>query len=165
MALYSTCRYSIRNIELSCGCSASSVAYPALCCYAALLVRPFISLIFTSYMLCMLRPDDRGKDIGSSCLRAYLSVLLVHPKGGSLGDTKVDTSYMGVVPGYAGSFRYARAPRSCRGSPRKVTTPLVRHSVLAVVSVVPHVRVRGRSSCKDVTPRMYFGVGHSPQYP
>ena len=113
-------------------------------------------------MLCMLRLDDLGKDIGSSCLRAYLSVLLVHPKGGSLGDTKVDTSYTSVVLGYARSFRYARAPRSRRGSLRKVTAPLVRHSILAVVSAVPHVRVRGRSSCKDVTPRMYFRVGHSP---
>jgi len=162
MALYLTCQYSIRNIELSCGCSASSVAYPALCCYAALLVRPFISLFFTSYMLCMLRPDDRGKDIGSSCLWAYLSVLLVHPKGGSLGDTKVDTSYTSMVLGYAGSFGYAHAPRSRRGSPRKVTAPSVRHSVLAMVSAVPHSRVRGRSSGKDVMPWMYFGVGHSP---
>ena len=116
-------------------------------------------------MLCMLRPDDLGKDIGSSCLWAYLSVLLVHPKGGSLGDTKVDTSYTSVVLGYAGSFGYAHAPQSRRGSPRKVTALLVRHSILAVVSAVPHVRVRGRSSCKDLTPRTYFGVGHSPQYP
>ena len=113
-------------------------------------------------MLCMLRLDDLGKDIGSSCLRAYLSVLLVHPKGGSLGDTKVDTSYTSVVLGYAGSFGYARAPRSRRGSPRKVTAPSVRHSVLAMVSAVPHSRVRGRSSGKDVMPWMYFGVGHSP---
>ena len=62
-------------------------------------------------MLCMLRLDDLGKDIGSSCLRAYLSVLLVHPKGGSLGDTKVDTSYTSVVLGYVGSFGYDHAPR------------------------------------------------------
>ena len=88
MALYLTCQYSIRNIELSCGCSASSVAYPALCCYAALLVRPFISLFFTSYMLCMLRPDDRGKDIDSLCFRAYLSILPVHTKGGGPGGAK-----------------------------------------------------------------------------
>jgi len=113
----------------------------------------------------MLRLDDLGKNIGSSCLQTYLSVLLVHPKGGSPRDTKVDTSYMSVVLGYAGSFRYARAPRSRRGSLRKVTAPLVRHSVLALVSAVFHVRVRGRISWKDIMPRMYFGVGHSPQYP
>ena len=81
-------------------------------------------------MLCMLRPDDLGKNIGSSCLQAYLSVLLVHPKGGSPGDTKVDTSYTSVVLRYAGSFRYARAPRSRRVSLQKVTAPLVCHSVL-----------------------------------
>ena len=110
----------------------------------------------------MVRPDDPGTGIGSLCFRACSSVLLVHPKGGRPEDARVVTSYTGVVLGYAGSFGYARAPRSRRGSPRKVTAPSVRHSVLAMVSAVPHSRVWGRSSGKDVMPWMYFGVGHSP---
>ena len=59
---------------------------------------------------CLLRPDDLGKDVDSLCFRACLSVLLVHPKGGSRGGAEVVTSYIGMVPRYAGSFRYDSAP-------------------------------------------------------
>ena len=48
----------------------------------------------------MVRPDDPGTGIGSLCFRACSSVLLVHPKGGRPGDTRVVTSYMSVVLGY-----------------------------------------------------------------
>ena len=41
--------------------------------------------IYPSYSSCMLRPDDLGKDIGSLCFRACLSILHVHPKGGDPG--------------------------------------------------------------------------------
>ena len=150
MALYPICQTSILNIELCHGC------------FTIFIVYQYMLSSFMSYAKVLVRRDDPGTDRGSLCFRACSSVLLIHLKGGRLGDARVVTSCTSVVLGYAGSFRYARAPRSCRGSPRKVTTPLVHHSVLAVVSVVPHVRVRGRSSCKDVTPRMYFGVGHSP---
>ena len=50
-------------------------------------------------MLCMLRPDDLGKDIGSLCFQACLRVLLVHPKGGRPGDARVVIAYTGVVLG------------------------------------------------------------------
>ena len=49
----------------------------------------------------MVRPDDLGTDIGSLCFRACSSVLLIHPKGGRPGGTRVVTSYTSVVLGYA----------------------------------------------------------------
>ena len=147
MALYSTCQYRIHNTEPSLGYCTSMLVYLASACYSIMLVHHIMTCCFISYMLHILRPDDLGKDIGSSCLRACPSVLLVHPKGGRPGDAKVVTSYTGVVPEYAGSFGYARAPRHCRGRPWKVTAPLVRHCVIDVVSEVPHIWVRGGSSC------------------
>ena len=39
----------------------------------------------SSYISCMLRPDDLGRAIGSLCFRACLSIILVHPKGGDPG--------------------------------------------------------------------------------
>jgi len=72
---------------------------------------------------CLLRPDDLGKDIGSLCFWACLSILPVHPKGGGPGGARVMTSYMGVVPGFAGSFGYDSASWLLWGRPRVVTTP------------------------------------------
>jgi len=83
--------------------------------------------LFISYLGCLLRPDDLGKDVGSLCFRACLSVLLVHPKGGRPGGAMVVTSYTGVVPGYAGSFKYDSAPQIDWGRPSVVTARLVRH--------------------------------------
>ena len=37
----------------------------------------------------MLRLDDLGKDIGSLCFRACLSISPVHPKGGGPGGARV----------------------------------------------------------------------------
>ena len=78
-----------------------------LCYFDSLSIHEFIM----SCVMNMIRPDDPGMDIGSLCFRACSSVLLVHLKGGSLGDTRVVTSYTGVVLGYAGSFGYDHAPR------------------------------------------------------
>jgi hypothetical protein len=64
----------------------------------------------TSYEMYAIRPGELSKDIGSLCLWACLSTLLVHPKGGRPGGARVVTSYTGVVPGYAGSFGYDHAP-------------------------------------------------------
>ena len=75
----------------------------------------------SSYTSCLLRPDDLGKDIGSLCFRAYLSILPVHPKGGLPGGARVVTSYAGMFPGYAGSFGYDGAPRCNWGRPQAVT--------------------------------------------
>jgi hypothetical protein len=86
-----------------------------------------------------------SKDIGSLCLWAGLSTLLVHPKGGRPREARVVTSYTGVMPGYEGSFGYDHAPRCCRGRPQLVTTLSIRYGGIAVVSVVPHVQVWCRS--------------------
>ena len=68
-------------------------------------------LFIISCVTSMVRPDDPSTDIGSLCFWACSSVLLVHPKGGRPGDTRVVTSYTSVVLGYAGSFGYDYAPR------------------------------------------------------
>ena len=98
MAIYSDRRYTFHT-ELVHGFSAILIA-----CLAKL-------YLFISYLGCLLRPDDLGKDVGSLCFRACLSVLLVHPKGGRPGGAMVVTSYTGVVPGYTGSFRCDHAPQ------------------------------------------------------
>ena len=101
---------------------------------------------FMSYAKVLVRPDDPGTDRGSLCFRAYSSVLLVHPKGGRPGDTRVVTSYMSVVLGYAGSFGYDHAPRCDWGRWQVVTALSVRRNSCVVFSVLPDVRVQCRSS-------------------
>ena len=115
-----------------------------------------------SYAKYMVRPDNPGMDIGSLCFRARSSVLLVHPKGGSPGDARAVISYTGVVLGYAGSFGYDHAPRCDWGRRQVVTALSIGHDSFAVVSALPNVRVRYRSSCKDVTTLTVPGSGHSP---
>jgi len=68
VAMYSDCRYAFHT-ELVHGCLAIWIACLAMFC------------LFISYLGCLLRPDDLGKDVGLLCFRACLSVLLVHPKG------------------------------------------------------------------------------------
>ena len=98
MALYSFCQTSIHNIEICHGCFTIFIVYQSMLSS------------FMSYAKVLVRPDDSGMDRGLLCFRACSSVLLVHPKGGRLGDTSVVTSCMSVVLGYAGSFGYDRAP-------------------------------------------------------
>ena len=97
MALYSDFCYAI-HIEFVLGYLTMFVACLALIC------------ALSSYTSCLLRPNGLGKNIGSLCFRAYLSILPVHPKGGRLGGAKIVTSYAGMVPGYAGSLGYDGAP-------------------------------------------------------
>jgi hypothetical protein len=99
-----------------------------------------------SYALYVVRPGVLSKFIGSLCLWACLSTLLVHPKGGRSGDARVLTLYTGVVPGYAGSLGYNHAPWCCRGRRLVVIALSVLYRSFVVVSVVPHIRVRCRSS-------------------
>jgi hypothetical protein len=99
-----------------------------------------------SYALYVVRPDVLSKDIGSSCLWACLSALLVHPNDGRPGGARVVTSYTGVVPGYVGSFGYNHGPRCYRGRWQVVTALSVCYGSFAVVSVVPHIWVWCRSS-------------------
>ena len=77
MALYSICQYSIHNIELDHGCFTILIVYQSM-------LRSFIS-----YARVLVRPDDLGTDRGSLCFRTCSSVLLVHPKGGRPGGTRV----------------------------------------------------------------------------
>ena len=88
MALYSDYRYAIHS-EFIHGFLA--------------MFLPCITMISlsSSYISCLLRPDDLGKDISSLCFWAYLSILHVHPEGGGPGGARVVTSYAGMLPGYA----------------------------------------------------------------
>ena len=74
----------------------------------------------------MLRPDDLGKDIGSLCFWACLSILPVLPKGGGPGGAWVVTSYASMGLGYAGSLGYDGALRYDWGRPQVVTALSVR---------------------------------------
>ena len=116
MALYSDFRYAI-HLEFILGYLAMFVACLALIC------------AYSSYTSCLLRPDDLGKDIGSLCLRACLSILPIHLKGGGPGGAKVVTPYAGMVPGYAGSFGYDGAPRCDWGRPQVVTALSIHREV------------------------------------
>ena len=89
MALYSDIHYAI-NIESIHGCLAKFLACFTMICSSS------------SCISCLPRPNDLGKDIGSLCFWADLSILPVHPKGGGPGGARVVTSYAGIVPGYAG---------------------------------------------------------------
>ena len=107
--------------------------------------------LFMSYAKVLVRPDDPGTDWGSLCFRACSSVLLVHPKGGRPGDARVVTSYTSVVVGYAGSIGYDHAPWCDWGRWQVVTALSVQRKSGVVFSVFPDVRIRCRSSCKEVT--------------
>ena len=54
---------------------------------------------FMSNATVLVRPDDPGMDRGLLCFRACSFVLLVHPKGGRPGGTRVVTSYTSVLLG------------------------------------------------------------------
>ena len=84
MALYSDYRYALHT-EFIHGYLAISVACFAMICLSI------------SYLSCLPRPDDLGKDVSSLCFRTCLSVLLVHLKSGRLGGVGVVTSCTGVV--------------------------------------------------------------------
>ena len=137
--MYLTCQTSIHNIEFCHGY------------FTILIVYQSMLSSFMSYAKVLVRPDDPGMDRGSLCFQACSSVLLVHPKGGKPGDTRVVTSYTSVVLGYAGSFRYDLAPRCDWGRRQVVTTLSVRRNSGVAFSVFLDVQGRFRSSCKEVT--------------
>ena len=113
MALYSDYRYAIHK----------EFVLDYLAMFLACVAK-FYS--YSSCISCLLRLDDLGKDIGSLCFRACLSILPIHPKGGGPGGARVVTSYAGMVPGYAVSFRYDGTPRCDWGRPKVVTALSVR---------------------------------------
>ena len=112
MALYLTCQTSIHNIEFS------------HCCFTILIVYQSMLRSFISYATVLVSPDNLGTDRGLLCFWARSSVLLVHPKGGRTGGTRVVTSYTSMVLGYAGSFGYDCAPR-CDWGRRQVVTAVL----------------------------------------
>ena len=113
MALYSDIRYAIHT-KFVHGYLVMFLACSAMICSSS------------SCISCLLRPDDLGKDIGSLCFRACLSVLPVHPKGGGPGGARVVNSYAGVGQRYTGSLRYDGASWCDWGRPQVVTTLSVR---------------------------------------
>lgn len=164
MALYPTCQYSIRYAELSLGCLVMLVVCNALPCYTVTMTNHSLAWCYTSYALYMIRPDDLGKDIGSLCFRACLSVLLVHPKGGRPGGARVVTSYTSVVLGYAGSYGYDCIQLVLWGRRQVVTALSVRYEAASWLAYSPPLGY-GVGVLKDVTAQMYSGTGHSPWYP
>ena len=164
MALYSTCQYRIHNTEPSLGYCTSMLVYLASACYSIMLVHHIMTCCFISYMLHILRPDDLGKDIGSSCLRACPSVLLVHPKGGRPGDARVVTSCTSVVFGYAGSFGYDRAPRCDWGRWQVVTALSVRRNSSVAFSVLPDVTELDVLRCGTFSPLSHFPGTCNPNH-
>ena len=132
MALYSDFLY-VNHSEFVLGYLAMFVACLAL-----------ISA-YSSYTSCLLRPDDLGKDIGSLCFRACLSILPVHPKGGGPGGARVVTSYAGMAPRYAGSFGYDGAPQFDWGRPQVVTALSVRWEAASRLVYSPTFRYSCRS--------------------
>ena len=149
MALYSDSRYAIHK-DLVLGYLAMFLACLAKFCS------------YSSCISCLLGPDDLGKDIGSLCFRACLSILPVHPKGRGPGGARVVTSYAGMVPGYAGSFGYDGAPRCDWGRPQVVTALSVRWEAASRLVYSLTFGYSYRSSCKDETVWTFSRTGHSP---
>ena len=152
MALYSDFRYAI-HIEFILGYLTVFVAWLALIC------------ALPSYSSCMLRPDDLGKDIGSLCFRACLSILPVHPKGGGPGGARVVTTYAGMVPGYAGSFGYDGDPQYDWGRPQVVTALSVCREAASRLAYSPMFGYRVRVHAKMKWDWMFSSAGHSPRCP
>ena len=152
MALYSDYRYTIHS-EFVHGYLAMFLA-----CFAMISSS-------SSCARCLLRPDYLGKDIGSLCFQACLSVLPIHPKGGGPGGARVVTSYAGMVPGYAGSLGYDGDPRFDWGRPQVVTALLVRRKAAPRLAYSPTFVYSYRSSCKDEMVWTFSRKGHSPRCP
>ena len=152
MALYSDSHFAFQ-IEFVLGYLAMFVACLALIC------------ALSSYTSCLLKPDDLGKDIGSLCFRACLSVLPVHPKGGGPGGARVVTSYADMVSRYAESLGYDGAPWCDWGRPQVVTALSVRWEAAFRLVYSPTFGYSCRSSCKDETVWTFSRMGHSPLCP
>ena len=152
MALYSDFLYAI-HIECILGYLAMFLACLALI-YA-----------LSSYTSCLLRLDDLGKDIGSLCFRACLSILPVHPKGGGPGGTRVVTSYASMVPGYAGSFEYDSDPRCDWGRPQVVTALLVHREAASRLAYSTTFGNGVGVHAKMKWDWMFSSAGHSPRCP
>ena len=152
MALYSDFLYAI-HIEFVLGYLAMFIA-----CLALISALP-------SYSSCMLRPDDLGKDIGSLCFLACLSILPVHPKGGGPGGARVVTSYVGMVPGYAGSFGYDGAPRFDWGRSQVVTALSVRRKAASRLAYFPTFGYGVGVNAKMKRDWTFSSAGHSTRCP
>ena len=153
MALYSFCQYPIHNIEFVHGC------------YAILIVYQSMLMFIMSCVTSMVRPDNPGTNIGSLCFQACSSVLLVHSKGGRPVDARVVTSYTGMVLGYAGSSGYDHAPQCDWDRRQEVTSLSVHRNSCVAIRAFPDVRVRCRSSWKEVVGLDVLQCGTFSRYP
>ena len=117
----------------------------------------------SSCISCLLRSDYLGKDIGSLCFRACLSILPIHPKGGGPGDARVVTSYAGMVPEYAGSFGYDGAPQCDWGRPQVVTALSVHREAASRLAYSPTFGYRVGVHAKMKWDWMFSSAGHSPR--
>ena len=126
-----------------------------------------LALIYalSSYTSWLLRLDDLGKDIGSLCFRAYLSILTVHLKGGGTGGAEVVTSYAGMVLGYTGSLGYDGAPRFDWGRPQGVTTLSVHREATSRLAYSPTFRYRVGVHAKMKRDWTFSSAGHSTRCP
>ena len=152
MALYSNYRYAIHK-EFILGYLAMFLACVAKCCS------------YSSCISCLLRPDDLGKNIGSLCFQACLSVLPIHPKGGGPRGPRVVTSYVSMGLGYVGSFGYDGAPRFDWGRPQVMTALSVCWEAASRLVYSPTFGYSYRSSCNDETVWTFSRTGHSPRCP
>jgi hypothetical protein len=123
MAFYSTYWYSIYEMEYYL--------------YVTLVICCIMLCLYPSYIMCEDRLVDLSHDIGSLCLQACSSSLLVHPKGGRPGGARVVIFCMGMVLGYDKNLQIWLCPTVLRGRPQVVTA-------LSFLEL-PHVRVWHRS--------------------
>ena len=150
MASYSDCRYVI-YLEFIHGYLAMFLVCLAMICSSLRCIS------------CLLRP--LGKDIGSLCFMACLSILPVHPKGGGPGDAKVVTSYASMVPKYAGSLGYDGARQFDWGRPQVVTALSVRREAASRLAYSPTFGYRVGIHAKMKRDGMFSSAGHSPRCP
>ena len=113
----------------------------------------------------MVRPNDLGMDVGPLCFWACSSVLLVHPKGGRSGGTRVVTSYTSVILGYAGSFGYDCAPQCDWGRPQVVTALSVRREAASRLAYSPTFGYGVGVHAKMKWDWMFSSAGHSHRCP
>ena len=150
--MYSDCHYTFHT-ELVHGCSAILIVCLAMFC------------LFISYLGCLLRPDDLGKDIGLLCFRACLSVLPVHPKGGGPGGDRVVTSYVSMGLGYTGSFGYDGDPRCDWGRPLVVIALSVHREAAFRLAYSPTFGYCVGVHAKMKQDWMFSSASHSPRCP
>ena len=94
-------------------------------------------------------------------LASYLSIQRVGDPGGA----RVVTSYVGMVPGYAGSFGYDGAPRCDWGRPQMVTALSVRWEAASWLAYSPMFGYHVGAHAKMKRDWMFSSAGNSSRCP